>query len=170
VAPPLQKQISSNQLREEIINLSPPNIPMKTTTSLAALVILAAATPSAFSQSGGLSSDGFNSSRINVKPADREKKTTKTVKTVQFVAVSPERVWKSSGQKKKPITGSLLAFAVEKNTGKVSIVESEKVRLLVGKKDFTLPLSSLSQEDQTYIKKLEHSARLAGKLIGSTAK
>ena len=64
---------------------------MKTTTSLAALVILAAATPSAFSQSGGLSSDGFNSSRINVKPADREKKTTKTVKTVQFVAVSPER-------------------------------------------------------------------------------
>ena len=59
---------------------------------------------------------------------------------------------------------------MEKNTGKVSIVESEKVRLWVGKKDFTLPLSSLSQEDQTYIKKLEHSARLAGKLIGSTAK
>lgn len=141
---------------------------MKPTRALVTSLILAAATTSAFSQSSGISGDGFNSSRINVKPADRVTKTTKTVKTIQFVAVSPERVWKSSDQKR--ITGSLLAFALEKETGKVSIVEAEKVRLLIGKKDFTLPLASLSIEDQAYIKKLVDSARSAGRLIEPVAK
>ncbi|PQJ28015.1 hypothetical protein [Rubritalea profundi] len=140
---------------------------MKTTKLLATLLILAAATTSAFSQSSGLSSDGFNSAGINVKPADKVKTTKKTVKTIQFVVVSPERVWKSSDQKK--ITGSLLAFAIEKKTGKVSIVEAEKIRLLIGKKDFTLPLTSLSLEDQAYIKKLVDSARSAGRLIEPVA-
>ena len=63
------------------------------------------------------------------------------------------------------ITGSLLAFERETKTGKVSIVKDDKVRLLVGKKDFTIPLTRLSPDDQIYIQNLEDSARIAGKLI-----
>ena len=93
------------------------------------------------------------------------RKAAKAVKTIQLVAVSPERVWKSSDKKQKPIKGSLLAFSREQKTGKVSIVEAEKNRLLVGKKDFTLALTKLSLDDQAYVQNLVDSARIAGKLI-----
>ena len=138
---------------------------MKLTTPLAAIVVLGATAISGLAQGRGISGNGFDSGSIGVKPKDTVKKTTKTVKTIQFVAVSEERMWKSADKKKKPIRGSLLAFAREKKTGKVSIVENESVRLLVGKKDFTLPLTKLSADDQAYIHKLVDAARIAGKLI-----
>ena len=138
---------------------------MKLSVPLASMLTLAALTASGFSQARGISGNGFDSGGINVKPADTVKKTTKTVKTIQLVAVSPERVWKSIDKKQKPIKGSLLAFSREKGTGKVSIVEAEKIRLLVGKKDFTLPLTKLSLDDQAYIQNLVDSARIAGKLF-----
>jgi len=140
---------------------------MKLLTPLAPLVVLivAAATTSGYSQSRSISGNGFDSGGINVTPKDTVTKTTKTVTTIQFIAVSPERMWKSSDAKQKPILGSLLAFAREKESGKVSIVEADKVRLLVGKKDFTLPMTKLSLDDQAYIQNLVDSARIAGKLL-----
>jgi hypothetical protein len=52
----------------------------------------------------------------------------------------------------------------------VSIIEADKVRLLIGKKEFIVPMNSLSIEDQEYIKKVVKSARNAGKLIEPTTK
>lgn len=138
---------------------------MKHTTALAALLLLGVSASNGIAQGRSISGNGFDSSSTAIKPKDTVKKVTKTVKTIQFVAVSPERVWKSSDKKQKPITGSLLAFAREKGTGKVSIIQNDKVRLLIGKKDFTLPLTKLSLDDQAYIQELEDSARIAGKLL-----
>ena len=138
---------------------------MRATTTLGPIFILALSTGIAFGQARGISGNGFDSGGINIIPKTDPKKVTKKVKTIQYVAVSPERVWKSSDKKQKPITGSLLAFERETKTGKVSIVKDDKVRLLVGKKDFTIPLTRLSPDDQIYIQNLEDSARIAGKLI-----
>ena len=138
--------------------------------TLASIGCLAFGTDHALAQARGINGNGFDTGGINIVPkTDPAKKATKTVKTIQFVAVSPERVWKSSDEKQKPITGSLLAFEREAKTGKVRIVRDEKVRLLVGKKDFTLPLTRLSLDDQAYVQNLEDSARIAGKLIEPVA-
>lgn len=130
--------------------------------SIAACALLFAATD-ASAQTRVI--DGGGSSGINVIPKTDPKKVTKKVKTVQLVAISPERVWKSADKKKNPIIGSLLAFAREAKTGKVLMIREDKIRLLVGKKDFTVPLSKLSADDQSYVRKLEDSARIAGKLL-----
>ena len=139
---------------------------MKTPILPITIALIALGTGSSFGQARGISGNGFDSGQIKIIPkTDPAKKVAKTVKTIQFVAVSPERAWASSDTKQKPITGSLLAFEREEKTGKVSIVRDEKVRLLVGKKDFTLPLTKLSLDDQAYIQNLVDSARIAGKLI-----
>lgn len=139
---------------------------MKTPCIPVTIALLALGAGSSFAQARGISGNGFDSGQIKIIPkTDPAKKAAKTVKTIQFVAVSPERAWTSSDTKQKPITGSLLAFEREEKTGKVSIVRDEKVRLLVGKKDFTLPLTKLSLDDQAYIQNLVDSARIAGKLI-----
>ena len=104
---------------------------MRATTTLGPIFILALSTGIAFGQARGISGNGFDSGGINIIPKTDPKKVTKKVKTIQYVAVSPERVWKSSDKKQKPITGSLLAFERETKTGKVSIVKDDKVRLLV---------------------------------------
>lgn len=141
---------------------------MKLSIPLTVILLFGVTTISGFSQGRGITGGGgFDSGDINAKPEAGATTTTKTVKTIQFVAVSPEREWKSADETQSVITGSLLAFAREKETGKVSIVENAAVRLLVGKKDFTLPLAKLSAEDQEYVSKLVDSARAAGKLIES---
>ncbi|MFT4546830.1 MAG: hypothetical protein ACI8XO_004192 [Verrucomicrobiales bacterium] len=128
---------------------------------------------SAYSQKRSIGGgNGFDSNDINVIPkTDPAKTVVKKIKTIQMVAVSPKRVWKSSDKKKgKPITGSLLAFEREAKTGKVSIIRDEKIKLLIGKKDYTLPLTKLSADDQAYIHNLVDSARIAGKLLEPTKK
>ena len=141
---------------------------MNTIKSLLIFLTLIISMPIVLSQSSNLGGNGFDSSRINSKITDQAKQKTKTVKTIQFIAASPKRIWTSSDQKK--ITGSLIAFAIEKGTNKVSIIEAGKVRLLIGKKEFIVPMNSLSIEDQEYIKKVVKSARNAGKLIEPTTK
>ena len=120
---------------------------------------------SSFAQGRSLGGNDFNSDDINAKPGGGVEERQKIVKRIEYVAVSPLRDWKSSGKEQTVIKGTLLAFAREKTTGKLSIVENETVRLLVGKKDFTLPLAKLSAEDRAYIASLVDSARQAGKLI-----
>ena len=138
---------------------------------LASFCLLVLGTASGHAQARGINGNGFDSGEIKIIPkSNPAKKVTKTVKTIQFVAVSPERVWKSSDNKQKPIIGSLLAFEREAKTGKVSIIRDEKVRLLIGKKDFTLPLTKLSLDDQAYIQNLEDSAKIAGKLLEPAAR
>lgn len=132
---------------------------------LATLILLAATTSSGFAQARGISGNGFDSGGINITPEESEKKVAKTVRTIQYIAVSPMRQWKSSDKEKKPITGTLLAFAREKESGKLRIVREEKVRLLVGEKDFTVALEKLSLDDQAYVQDLVDSARIAGKLL-----
>jgi hypothetical protein len=130
------------------------------------MIVLTITASCGFGQARGISGNGFDSGGINVKPnTDPAKTITKTVKTIQYIVVSPKRSWQSSDKDKKPILGELLAFGREAKTGRVSIVRDKKVRLLVGKKDFTLPLSKLSLDDQAYIQNLEDSARIAGKLL-----
>ncbi len=140
---------------------------MKLSSQLAVILFFSATSITGFAQGRSLNGNGFDTDDINANPNEAVKETTKVVKTIQFVAVSPEREWKSADESQNSIKGTLLAFAREKETGKVSIVENEEVRLLVGKKDFTLPLAKLSAEDQAYISKLVDSARSAGKLIES---
>lgn len=138
---------------------------------LASFYLLVLGTASGHAQARGINGNGFDSGEIKIIPnSDPAKKVTKTIKTIQLVAVSPERVWKSSDKKQKPIIGSLLAFEREAKSGKVSIIRDEKVRLLIGKKDFTLPLAKLSLDDQAYIQNLEDSARIAGKLLEPAAR
>ncbi len=132
--------------------------------SLSAL-ILAVSAGSGFAQARSISGNGFDSGGINIIPKNDPKKSTKTVKTIQLVAVSKERVWKSSDKKQKPIIGSLLAFEHEEKSGKVRIVRDENVRMRVGKKNFAFPLAKLSLDDQAFVQKLVDSARIAGKLI-----
>jgi len=146
------------------------HIPMKHSIALAAILFFGVATIPGFSQGRGITGGGgFDSGDIDAESETGATTTTKTVKTIQFIAVSPEREWKRADEKQSVIKGTLLAFAREKETGKVSIVENDEVRLLVGKKDFTLPLVKLSAEDQAYIGKLVDSARAAGKLMESPA-
>ena len=137
---------------------------MKATSLLAILIFSSLGAGNIYSQARGITGGGgFSPSGITVVP--KKDPAKKVVKTIQLIAVSPERVWKSADTKQKPIIGSLLAFEREAKTGKVSIVKGNKVRLLVGKKDFTLPLEKLSLDDQAYVQNLEDSARIAGKLI-----
>ena len=140
---------------------------MKLSNRLLAILFLSVTSIISFAQGRSINGNGFDNSEINANPSEAVKETTKIVKTIEYVAVSPEREWKSADENQSAIKGSLLAFAREKETGRVSIVENEQVRLLVGKKDFTLPLAKLSAEDQAYISKLVDSARSAGKLIES---
>ena len=142
---------------------------MKLSNRLLAIVFLSATTITGFAQGRSLNGNDFDTDDINAKPNEAVKEIKKVVKTIEYVAVSPEREWQSADENQSAIKGTLLAFAREKETGRVSIVENEKVRLLVGKKDFTLPLAKLSAEDQAYINKLVDSARSAGKLIEPVA-
>lgn len=152
--------------RQTNVSLFPDYKPMKLSSRLAAILFFSATTITGFAQGRSLGGgNGFDSGDINAKPDEAVKETTKVVKTIQFVAVSPERLWQSADKTQSPIKGTLLAFAREKNTGKVSIVENGEVRLLIGKKDFTLPLNKLSPDDQAYVSQLVDSARSAGKLI-----
>jgi hypothetical protein len=143
---------------------------MKAVNVTISIALLVLSTHLGFAQGRAISGNGFDSGEIKIIPkTDPAKKVAKTVKTIEYIAVSPERVWHSSDSKQKPITGSLLAFERQSKTGKVSIVRQEKVRLLVGKKDFTLPLTKLSLDDQAFVQNLVDSARIAGKLIETEA-
>ena len=113
-------------------------------------VIIVATAGSSLAQGRSISGNGFDSGGVNIIPKT-DPKVKKTVKTIQLIAVSKERVWKSSDEKQKPIIGSLLAFEHEEKTGKVLIVQDGKVRMRVGKKNFAFPLSKLSLDDQAFV-------------------
>ena len=141
---------------------------MKRNHLICAVLVLGSTMTLGFAQSRGIDGGGaFDNGDINADAREGVKEVTKRVIKIEYVAVSPERVWKSADENQGPITGTLLAFHREKETGKVSIVQNGTVRLLVGKQDFTLPLSKLSEEDQAYVAELVNTARAAGKLSES---
>ena len=139
-----------------------------TTIPLAALALIFSS-PDAPAQGRSISGNGFDSGGVNIIPKT-DPKPAKTVKTITYVAVTKERVWKSSDKSKKPIIGTMLAFEQDQKTGKVMILKDEKVRMKLGnKKPIVFPMSKLSLDDQAFIQKLVDSARIAGKLIEDPA-
>jgi len=110
----------------------------------------------------GISGSGsFGPPKISVAPGET-KKVTKVIKQINYLAISPERQWKSS--EGKSIFASLLTFnadgksAEEMKSLKLEVIKEGKVRLLKDSKPFVLPLERLSVEDQKFVKGVAESA------------
>jgi hypothetical protein len=110
----------------------------------------------------GISGGGsFGPPKINIVPQEPVKGKT-IVTSKSYMAISPERQWKSTDG--KSILASLLTFnadgksAEEMKSLKLEVIKDGKVRLLKGAKPFVLPLDRLSEADQKFVKGIAESA------------
>ncbi len=121
---------------------------------------IAFAPPSAVAQQGFKKSetrtiDGGGSAGVGITPA-QPKAPEKIIKNVTYMALSEKRAWKSA--EGKTIVAMLLAFdtegksADELKAAPVTVIKKGQVRLLVEKKEFVLPLTRLSEPDQTFVR------------------